>query len=265
MSNSANARGPRVLLVDDSPEELRLLVTLLGRQNYKLAIALSGQEACERIQGGLRPDLIILDVAMPRMDGITTCRVLHAYPGLQDVPIILLTASPDLETRLAGFSAGAVDYVLKPCDPAEVLARIHVHLGSEWPAQQAPIGALTEDEALVKATVQYLAANLAEAPSQRSLATLMGVNEKRLAQSFRAALGCTPHEFLGEERIRVAKKRLSDSSDSVAEIAESLGFSSAGNFATVFRRRVGMTPLAYRKLGSSAAGSSQDAPDDREP
>lgn len=115
-----------VLIVDDTPHNIRLLGSLL-EPFYEIAIATDGQQALEMVQD-TPPDLILLDVMMPVLDGWETCRRLQQDPSTQDIPIIFLTAKHETEDIVRGFSLGAVDYLAKPVIREEPLARVGVHL-----------------------------------------------------------------------------------------------------------------------------------------
>ena len=121
----APAEGSRILAVDDTPSELDLFATLLGREGYTLALAKNGPQALAMATKE-QPDLILLDIFMPGMDGIETCRRLKADPATRDIPVIFVTGTSRADEVLAGFEAGAVDYVTKPFRVPELLARVHV-------------------------------------------------------------------------------------------------------------------------------------------
>lgn len=116
-----------ILVVDDMSSNLAVMVGELERQGHVAIVAQGGEEAIERAAFA-RPDLILLDVLMPGMDGFETCRRLKAREDTRDIPVIFMTALTDTPQKLAGFAAGAVDYVTKPLDGAEVLARVQTHL-----------------------------------------------------------------------------------------------------------------------------------------
>jgi PleD family two-component response regulator len=112
-----------VLVVDDSPEIARMVEVVLLRAGYRVRVARDGQEALEEVRREA-PDLIILDVMMPRMDGFELTRILRQDPTMSAVSIILLTAKGLSADRLEGLTAGADDYILKPFDVGELLARV---------------------------------------------------------------------------------------------------------------------------------------------
>jgi len=117
------AQSGNVLLVDDQPANLEVLSRLLTDHGYRVRAVTSGERALEAAQ--LQPpDCILLDVAMPGMDGFETCRALARFPDLERVPIIFITAFDDAEHKLQAFSAGGRDYVSKPFQAEEVLARV---------------------------------------------------------------------------------------------------------------------------------------------
>ncbi|MDJ0674496.1 MAG: response regulator [Calothrix sp. MO_167.B42] len=116
-----------ILVVDDTPTNLQVLFDLLSQQGYRVAIAKNGEVALERLQS-YQPQLILLDVMMPGIDGFATCKLLKANPTTSDIPVIFMTALSDSVDKVKGLSLGAVDYITKPIQHEEVLARIHIHL-----------------------------------------------------------------------------------------------------------------------------------------
>jgi len=116
-----------ILVVDDNPGNLGFLADILGKKGYNLTLAQDGVVALDSIKKK-RPDLILLDVMMPGMDGFETCRRLKQDATLADVPIIFLTAKTEKDDVIAGLKLGAVDYVTKPFNQEELLTRVNTHL-----------------------------------------------------------------------------------------------------------------------------------------
>jgi PAS domain S-box-containing protein len=116
-----------ILIVDDQPATLKVLLSFLQEQDFELRILQSGGQTLEMLRY-IQPDVILLDVLMPDMDGFETCRRIKEYRELADVPIIFMTALHSVEDKIAGFAAGGVDYITKPFQQDEVLARISTHL-----------------------------------------------------------------------------------------------------------------------------------------
>ena len=116
------ATGPRILVVDDQPESIRLLHAVLSPRGYSVDSVSSGAEALERLAAEPAPDLVLLDVVMPGIDGYEVCRRIRATPATELLPVVMLTASSG-EERLRALEAGADDFLMKPFDQAELLAR----------------------------------------------------------------------------------------------------------------------------------------------
>lgn len=117
---------PLVLVVDDSPKSVELLVNTL-KDDYFVGIARSGPRALDYV-AKLHPDLILLDIMMPEMDGLEVCSRLKADPDTKNIPIIFLTAMSETENKTRGFELGAVDYITKPFRASDVKARVRAHL-----------------------------------------------------------------------------------------------------------------------------------------
>jgi adenylate cyclase len=114
---------PLILVVDDTPENLEIVTRRLESQSYRVAVAADGEEALAQT-ASLRPDLILLDIMMPKLDGIAVTRRLKADASLPFIPIILLTAKADAKDIVAGLEAGGDDYLTKPIDHASLMARV---------------------------------------------------------------------------------------------------------------------------------------------
>ena len=116
-----------VLIVDDVVANLSLLIDQLLSEGYQIRVAESGESALQRVQTS-RPDIVLIDVNMPGMDGFETCRRLKAEPDMADVPVLFLTVLSDMDDKARGYAAGGVDYITKPADRLEVLLRVRTHL-----------------------------------------------------------------------------------------------------------------------------------------
>ena len=116
-----------ILVVDDTPDNLILMSELL-KEYYKIKVANSGVKALKIAQSDTPPDLILLDVMMPDLDGYEVCKQLKANPQTRHIPIIFLTAKSDVTDETKGLELGAIDYITKPINPAIVMARVKTHL-----------------------------------------------------------------------------------------------------------------------------------------
>ena len=167
-----------VLVVDDSPDALRLLTEAIESTGASVLVALSGEEALS-IASRLTPDIVLMDAVMPGMGGFEATRRLKGDPALRHVPVIVMTGLTETAHVVEGLKAGAVDYLAKPVAPAELLARIRVHLSTAREAEAARSAldtagrfllATDEDGRLLWATPQ----------ARRLLSTLLGASDLRL-------------------------------------------------------------------------------------
>lgn len=250
--DTAPPGAPRLLLIDDMQEQLRQLSTLLARQ-YRLLYAVDGMAGLHRAQAH-QPDLILLDVLMPGVDGLTVCRLLKGDAATAKIPVIFLSANAHPGQRLEGLRLGAADYIGKPFLAEEVLARVHVHLPRTAAGQDVADGGASDPErAYVTAATQLIGQCLAALPSVGRLAGQLGLTERRLSSLFRKHLGLTVSGFVSEERIRVGCRLLASSQMSVQDIATEVGFVNTANFSTAFRERMGLTPQAWRQQQRGAS------------
>src|SRR3954468_21577532 len=127
MTLPADRRDATLLIVDDKPQNLRLISDFLAEQGFELMLTRSGAQALEKIQRAI-PDLVLLDVTMPEMDGFEVCRRLKIDARTASVPVIFMTALDDTAHKVQGFRLGAVDYITKPIQREELLARIQHHV-----------------------------------------------------------------------------------------------------------------------------------------
>jgi DNA-binding response OmpR family regulator len=116
-----------ILIVDDNLKNLKVLLDLLKDFDFDISVAKSGEEALRRVSRRT-PDIILLDVMMPGLDGFETCRRLKANEATREIPVIFMTALTDVESKLKGFEIGGVDYITKPIEYQEAIARLNAHL-----------------------------------------------------------------------------------------------------------------------------------------
>jgi adenylate cyclase len=130
VTNAQSIPAGRILVVDDTPANIQTLSAILKEKGYQISVATNGRQALEVVQK-VRPDLILLDVMMPEMDGFEACQKLKTSTEFHDIPIIFLTAKTETEDIVRGFELGAVDYVGKPFNAHELLARVNTHLSMD--------------------------------------------------------------------------------------------------------------------------------------
>lgn len=250
---------PDILLIDDSVTDLRLLMEMMRQRDLNISVALDGVRGYQQ-SVLLQPRLILLDVCMPEQDGFHVCRRLKSHDLTRSIPVIFLTAANNLDERLEGFAVGGVDYIGKPFDENEVLARVGVHLqresGSDW-RLLVPEPEKSSDADLVARAQDMLRVVLADPPGLDRLARLVGVNRRRLNEAFQTVCGLPVYGWLREERFRQACRWVMQTSDPFIMISESLGFSNSANFSKAFRNRFGFTPSEMR-AGLSTADPLRD-------
>ncbi|MGH8494285.1 MAG: response regulator [Moraxellaceae bacterium] len=250
-----------LLVIDDSPQDLSLLTEFLRNARLRLVVAFDGREGYEKA-AAMRPDLILLDVRMPRTDGFAACRLLKADARTRDIPVIFLSGCNDLDDRLTGLRLGAVDYISKPFAPEEVLARVSVHLELRQRRQSVEAAAGETAEvgtplnSTVQAAMEILLRDPGNSPSLPDLAHQVGTNERRLTELFRASTGMPVFAWLREQRFQMACRLLAESGLDIQQIADHVGYGNAGNFTTMFRERLGVTPRDYRQAQRERTGAA---------
>ena len=122
-----NSKSHSILIVDDNHNNLEVLSETLTRAGFQVSVAIDGENALEQIEY-YKPELILLDVMMPGIDGYQTCQRIKSNPDTFDIPVIFMTALSDTEHKVRGFALGAVDYITKPFQREEELARVRVLL-----------------------------------------------------------------------------------------------------------------------------------------
>ena len=127
MTTLSDEYQPVVLMVDDTPSNLGVLFELLSNSDLRVLVAEDGESALERVQY-VTPDLILLDITMPGMDGFEVCQKLKSQPETRLIPVVFMTALTDTQEKIKGFELGAVDYITKPFQDTEVLARVKTHI-----------------------------------------------------------------------------------------------------------------------------------------
>lgn len=255
-----------ILIIDDSAHDIRLLSEMLRDEGYRLLAARNGHEGFERAVQ-YRPNLILLDLHMPVIDGHATARLLGADARVMHTPIIMLTASSALNDKLDAFREGVVDYITKPFSGAELIARARVHLRNATPAPLIPAVAHPEGVAPVlvaeSADVRFVSKaqaiileRLHENLNLSDIAHQVGTNERRLTEAFRCQKGLSVFEFVRAERHKAACKLLLSTDLSVSAIGESCGYGSAAAFTYAFRGHCGLTPSQYRASGGLVPNDS---------
>jgi signal transduction histidine kinase/ligand-binding sensor domain-containing protein/DNA-binding response OmpR family regulator len=246
------AEEPPVLLVVEDHIELREYMRSLFAGQYTVREASDGAEGLE-IALSVVPDVIISDIMMPEMDGFALTRALRADARSSHIPIILLTARADGESRLEGLDVGANDYLTKPFEAAELqlkvrnLMRLYRRLRSET-VQHAgyvlePRSYTSTDQQFLDRIVTFVEEHLDDAElSIEGIGDEIGMSRTQLYRKIRALTDLSPSRFVRTIRLDRAREMLEQGAGNVAEIAYATGFGSQAWFTRCFRERFDMTP-----------------------
>ncbi|MBL8491220.1 MAG: response regulator [Rhodocyclaceae bacterium] len=254
---------PVLLIIDDQPESIALLISYLEHREMDIRVAMDGRDGIEKAKAG-RPDLVLLDIAMPGMDGFSVCEALKGNPVTADIPIVFLSASGAIDDKLKGFALGAVDYITKPFAEDEVLARVGVHLHTRYRiarletmvgqrAVAEAVHAESQDERCFRSALDILEQRLAFPPSLQDLARELGISDRKLTELFRDRVGMTATDYFSELRLETAKRLLAATDTQVQLVADRVGYRNPGDFTRAFRRRFGVGPREYRQATKKLA------------
>lgn len=247
-------KSPVILLVEDN-DDFRFYLKDNLKQSFQILEATNGSQGWEQALHQI-PDLIVSDIMMPEMDGISLCRKIKHDPRTSHIPVILLTARAAEDQKIEGFKAGADDYVTKPFNFEILLARIrnrialrhamHKTFHHQIEVKASEIAVSSLDEKLIEKALKIVEANLAEPDfSVENLSHELGMSRVHLYKKLLSITGKTPIEFIRTIRLQHAAQLLEKSQLTVAEIAYKVGFNNPKYFARYFRDQYDMLPSAY--------------------
>lgn len=245
------ADRPVILIVDDEADVRRSLVIDLESEGYRCIEAADRAQALELLKGLPRPaDVALVDLALPSgpLAGIDLLRELKADPAWSSMRLLVLSARSDAETILEALRFGAIDYLTKPYEPRDLLARVGRAAGLH-PTEDssAPRSARNAEERLAVSVRTRLLAELAAPPSVEELARSVGLTPRRLNDLFRELYGDTVFGCLTEWRLEQGLALLRQGELSVKQVAYQLGYAHPSNFVAAFVRRFGDTPGHLRR------------------
>jgi signal transduction histidine kinase/DNA-binding response OmpR family regulator/ligand-binding sensor domain-containing protein len=253
---------PLILLVEDNADVVAYTASCLP--DYRLAVGKDGREGFE-IAGEIIPDLIITDVMMPFVDGFELCRQLRNNEYTSHIPIIMLTAKADIESKMEGLKKGADAYLEKPFNREELLIRIEKLLELRQNLQQyylkkagltnnalPPVAEETITDTVienefVKKVREAVEQHITETNfTVEQLCKLVFMSHSQLHRKLDALTGCSPNKFIRIIRLNKAKELLKNPTESIASIALDCGYNDPGYFARVFKQDCGVTPQEWR-------------------
>ena len=255
-SSNNDKNTPLILLVEDNKELREYIKTLLWK-DYRIEEAENGKIAHE-IAIQKDPDLIITDLVMPAMDGISLCKALRVNILTSHIPIIILSAKDDLETKLKGYEQGIEAYVEKPFEPEILTTRISSILNNRRMLKELfskPIDNPTELEELSVVDKNFLQQldeiiddNISDPDfGVDMLRNKINLTKKQLYKKLEALSGLTPRDYIRQRRLSKASLLIQDESLNFSEIAYSIGFSAPSNFNRSFKSFFGVSPSDYRR------------------
>jgi signal transduction histidine kinase/ligand-binding sensor domain-containing protein/DNA-binding response OmpR family regulator len=248
-----------VLVVDDNAE-VRAYVRQHLAPRYRVIEAVNGEEGLDTARR-LLPDLVLSDVMMPVMDGYALCRALKTSPETEFIPVILLTARAEAEDKLTGLSEQADDYLTKPFDVRELLARVANIVAmrrrlrerfaglavSPLTLHAAPIEVEPADRKFIEQVRAAIEANLGdETFSVEVLASEVAQSRGNLHRRLRDLVGESPSDLIRRMRLERAAQLLESGAGSVAEVAYAVGFKSVAHFSNAFNELHGVRPSGWR-------------------
>ena len=260
------ARISNVLVVEDNPDlreflksELASDYSVLQAENGAAGLALALEEI---------PDLVISDVMMPEMDGFELCRALKENERTSHIPVILLTARVEIESRLTGLTLGADDYLAKPFDSRELLARVANLVEQRRNLQEqfsrnladlepAAMPVTSAEERFVKRAREVVEAHLDDSDfSVELFSREMGLSRAHLLRKLRSLTNMTPRDFIRTHRLQRAAQLLAGGYGNVTEISYAVGIMSLSTFAKRFKEQYGVSPSDYAR-GSRVTDSPE--------
>ncbi len=255
-----NIEDPLILLVEDNADVVAYIASCLD--DYHLVVAENGQEGFETA-AELIPDLIISDVMMPIMDGFELCQKLKTDERTDHIPVIMLTARADMDSKIEGLELGANAYLPKPFDKQELLLNIknlfelrsklrrhYQSLAGLAESLETNVGNLntstSEDEFVIKVR-EMIEANIDDFNfTVEQLARELHLSHSQFGRKLDALTGFTPNHFIRSIRLKKAKELLQNQELSITAVAYDCGFNDPSYFTRVFKKEFGKTPLEWR-------------------
>jgi signal transduction histidine kinase/DNA-binding response OmpR family regulator len=246
--------APLLLIVEDN-EHVREYLTTATRGRFQVVAAANGREGME-IAAALVPDIVISDVMMPEADGMELLRRLKSSEQTNHIPVLMLTAKAALEDRLKGWEAGADEYLEKPVEKAELLARLDNLLQNRRRLQEKfqrqvllpALGPAAVENAFLKQALAIIEAEMGdEAFDIHQLAARLFLSRSQVHRKISALTGLAPSDLIRQLRLKKGRELLRSTSFSVSEVAYQCGFRTAVYFTQAFRKEFGMSPTEARE------------------
>jgi signal transduction histidine kinase/DNA-binding response OmpR family regulator len=246
--------GELVLVVEDNAD-VRTLIRHSLESHYQVIEAAHGEEGLRMALEHV-PQLVVADVMMPKMNGIDLCNKIKNNEKISHIPLIMLTARADHESKLEGLKTGADDYLVKPFNSEELKARVTNLIeqrkrlankyGQRLVVQPHEIAVSSLDEKFIIKVIQAVEAHLDDTQfSVDVLTTELGMSRTNLHRKLKAVTGYSASEFIQDFRLRRAAQLIEKKADSLSQIAYQVGFNDQSYFTKCFKKKFGVTPSEY--------------------
>lgn len=246
-----------IMLIVDDNEDIRTYIKSIFESEFQIIEAVNGKDGIEKATTQI-PDIIISDLMMPEMDGFEFCKALKSDEKTSHIPIVMLTAKANVESRIVGFELGADDYLIKPFNSHEMQARVknllcireklRKYFQKNKKTDDNDLKVNIIDEQFIKKIKETIEAHLADSQfSIEQLADEVSLSTTQLRRKIKALSNQTIVEFIRIYRLEKAAKLLSQNAGNVSEIAFNVGFDSLSYFSKVFQETYGVLPSDFRE------------------
>lgn len=247
----------QILIVDDNPD-LRSFIASTMSSRYSILTAKDGEEGWQMAIEHT-PNLVISDVMMPNLDGISLAEKIKGDERTSHIPIVLLTAKADLESRVVGLKTGADDYLVKPFSTEELSVRVNNLIEQrkkliakfrsklKFPIESGPVEASLDEKFLIK--VRKVIENNFGDPAfgVNQFADEMNMSRTNIFRKLKAIVGLSPNELINDVRLQRAAEMIQGKVDTLAQISYAVGFNDQSYFSKRFKKKFGVTPSEYTK------------------
>ncbi|NEU70286.1 response regulator [Spirosoma agri] len=262
-----------ILLIIDDNADIRTFVRSIFEQEYQIVEAVDGQDGLGKATASL-PDIIICDLMMPRLDGFGFCKALKNQPATSHIPVVMLTAKATVEDRIGGFELGADDYLTKPFNRAEIVARVRnlvqqrqrlyqwFSANEQAPKANEPVGQefvsvlLTVEKQFVEQLTDVVHRHIDEpAFGVEVLAEAVNLSRSQLHRKLKVVLNTSPVNFIRKVRLARAAELLAGGEENVSQVAYAVGIDNLSYFSKVFQEQYGVLPSHYKRAEKSVNNS----------
>jgi DNA-binding response OmpR family regulator len=247
-----------VLIIDDKPDNIHLLAQVLQEEGFHVRSSTNADHALMTIYKK-KPDIILLDIMMPGVDGFELCKTIKQDSKLNDIPIIFLSALDDLENKLTGFDLGGIDYITKPFHIDEIVARVKIHLQlrkknrslNETPKYEKSNLSERQKENIQSMIIDLMDRNHPYLSSEFSIdkmARSLNISRHNISEVINQKLNKNFNSFVNEYRIYYIIKEMSKGKHknlTLLGLALEAGFNSKSTFNAVFKKIIGFKPSEY--------------------